>query len=141
MRDDPWWFASVPEDPQVGGRFDLAAAMGTCHTGTSVEAVMLESLQAVLPALPIEELQVRRLAEITVPDGAADAADLTDPAGAGVGTTAAIWAGNDRALTQAWAQAFRRDGWWALHAGIDMSGRPWRRAVRSRRCARTQLVS
>ena len=40
------------------------------------------------------------------------------------GITAELWAGPDRSLSRAWAQAARRDGWWALYSGAshDPSG-------------------
>jgi hypothetical protein len=124
-RQQPWWFASAPADPRDGGRFDLPAPMGTCSTATTAVAAVLEALQAHLVILPRAELSARRLATIVVPRDAPNAADLTHPTVAGsYGITAALWAGTDRALTQRWAAAVRRDGWWALHAGVqhDPSG-------------------
>lgn len=77
-REDPWWFASVPDDSNDGGRYDLPAPMGACYTATRPVGALLEALQA----------------------------------------------GADRPRTQAWAAAFRRDGWWAVYGGIqhDPSG-------------------
>ncbi len=114
-RPEPWWFSS--KLGPAGGRFDLPEPMGTMYTSTSRVGALLEGLQAVLTNLPIEELAVRRLATITPPPGAPDAADLCATTAAGSGVTSAVWAGGDRALTQQWAEAFRRDGWWALHGG------------------------
>lgn len=125
VRDDPWWFASLPAPAGGGGRFDLPAPMGTCYLATTPVAAVLEALQAHLTNLPVEELRVRRLARLFASDDVPPAADLTSPAAVGrLGVTAALWAGSDRALTQRWALALRRDGWWAVHAGIqhDPSG-------------------
>lgn len=121
-RAAPWWFSSRT-GPQ-GGRFDLPAPLGTLYTSTTRAGALLEALQALLTNLPIEELEVRRSAAIVVPDGTPPAADLCDPSVAGTGVTAAVWAGAERDLTQQWAAAVRRDGWWALHAGVhhDPSG-------------------
>jgi len=125
-RDGPWWFGSVPDPPDAGGRYDLPAPMGTCYTATRPAGAVLESLQALLTNLPTAELRARRLAVIPTPPDTPPAAKLTARAGAGrYGVTAALWAGVDRQRTQAWAAAFRRDGWWALYGGIhhDPSGR------------------
>jgi hypothetical protein len=126
IRDAPWWFASVPDDPADGGRYDLPAPMGACYTATQPVGAVLESLQALLTNLPAAELRVRRLAVIDAPPDAPAAAKLTAQVVAGgYGITAALWAGADRPKTQAWAAAFRRDGWWALYGGVqhDPSGR------------------
>lgn len=127
-RPDPWWFASTApgtEDEVVGGRFDLVAPMGTCYLATTRVGAALEALQDLLVCLPLEELEARRMADIHVAQGAPVAADLTAQTLTGtVGMTASVWAGGERALTQRWAAGFRRDGWWALHAGLqhDPSG-------------------
>lgn len=66
--------------------------------------------------LPTAELTARRRALIVAPDDAPAAAKLTARVMAGRhGVTAALWAGDDRRLTQRWAAALRRDGWWALY--------------------------
>ena len=121
-RPEPWWFSS--HTGPDGGRFDLPAPAGTLYTSTSRAGALLEGLQAQLKGLPVEELEVRRMAAIDVPDAAPPAADLCHPTLAGRGVTAAVWAGAERELTQQWAAAVRRDGWWALHAGVhhDPSG-------------------
>lgn len=125
-RDEPWWFAAVPDSAPVhGGRFDLPAPMGSCYTATRPAGAVLEALQARLTNLPRAELAARRLAEIRVPADAPPAAKVTARAAAGeLGITAALWAGGDRRLTQRWAAALRRDGWWAVYSGVqhDPSG-------------------
>lgn len=125
-RADPWWFASAPTDHDRGGRYDLPAPMGTCYTATRPVGAVLEALQMRLVNLPTAELTARRRALIVAPDDAPAAAKLTARVMAGQhGVTAALWAGDDRRLTQRWAAALRRDGWWALYGGIqhDPSGR------------------
>lgn len=127
VRSAPWWFASAPaDDPAAGGRFDLPAPMGTCYLATTAVGAVLEALQARLVNLPLAELEERRRAEVTAPARAPAAAKLTAQGLAGrLGVTAELWAGRDRAATQRWAAALRRDGWWALYAGLahDPSGR------------------
>lgn len=123
-RPQPWWFASRPDSPEDGGRYDLPAPQGTCYTATSRIGAVLEALQMHLTLLPRAELAIRQLATIATPHDSPPAADLTARAAAGVGITAAVWAGSDRARTQAWADALRRDGWWVVHSGLqhDPSG-------------------
>ncbi len=122
-RPEPWWFSS--QAGPTGGRFDLSAPLGTFYTSTSRAGALLEGLQSHLVNLPVEELEVRRMAAITVPEAAPPAADLCDATLAAHGVTAAVWAGADRDLTQSWAAALRRDGWWSIHAGVqhDPSGK------------------
>lgn len=125
-RHHPWWFASVPDDPDTGGRFDLPSPMGTLYVATRAVGAVLEALQAHLTALPLAELRTRRIARIQAPDNVPAAARLTSRTLAGrFGITASLWAGSDRTLTQRWAAAFRRDGWWSLYGGLqhDPSGR------------------
>lgn len=129
-RASPWWFASLTEQPTLSGRFDLAAPMGTCYLATRPEAAVLEALQMHLTNLPASELRVRRIAHIHSPDDAPRAAMLTaESVVGGFGITPAIWAGNDRCLTQRWATAIRRDGWWAVYAGIAHDPRGQLRAI------------
>jgi hypothetical protein len=125
-REDPWWFASADTEAGLGGRFDLPEPMGTCYLATRPEAALLEALQMRLTHLPASELRVRRVAVCMAPDDAPDAAMLTARRTAGEwGITAELWAGRDRSLTRRWAQAIRRDGWWAVYSGVshDPSGR------------------
>lgn len=124
VRPLPWWFAPAPADPYTGGRFDLPAPAGTCYLAETVAGAVLEALQVHLSNLPEAELAARGAVRTQVPPGMPPAADLTDPVGVELGLSAAVWAGPDRPLTQRWAAAFRRDGWWALHGGIqhDLSG-------------------
>ena len=124
VRALPWWFASAPADPFAGGRYDLPAPAGTCYLARTVAGAVLEALQVHLANLPAAELAARGAVRAEAPIGMPPAADLTDPAGVQLGLTSAVWAGTDRPLTQRWAAAFRRDGWWALHGGIqhDLTG-------------------
>lgn len=122
--DAPWYFASVPDDPNdEGGRFDLPAPMGTMHTATSEVAAMLETFLGhlgPLESLDVAELRTRLLGVIDVPSTAPDAADLTHPSVVGTyAVTATLWAGSSRAMSQTWAFALRRDGWWSMHVGIQ----------------------
>ncbi|MDT8408043.1 MAG: RES family NAD+ phosphorylase [Wenzhouxiangellaceae bacterium] len=129
-RESPWWFSSLTEPPTFSGRFDLAAPMGTCYLASRPEAAVLEALQMHLRNLPAEELRVRRIAHIRSPENAPRAAMLTAESVVGdFGITPAIWAGNDRRLSQRWAAAIRRDGWWAVYAGIAHDPRGQLRAV------------
>ena len=119
VRASPWWFASAPADPHTGGRFDLPAPAGACYLAETVAGAVLEALQVHLANLPAAELAARGAMRTEAPAGMPPAADLTDPVGVQLALTSAVWAGTDRPLTQRWAAAFRRDGWWALHGGIQ----------------------
>lgn len=124
LRASPWYFAPLGADPWHAGRVDLVAPQGTCYLGTSLAAALLEALRDAPALLPRSELDTRRCAVVHVRDGAPRAAALTSRVARGVGITAALWAGGDRPLTQRWAAALRRDGWWALAYGVqhDPSG-------------------
>lgn len=129
-RTSPWWFSSLTNPNEACGRFDLAPPMGTCYMATRPEAALLEALQMHLTNLPAEELQVRRIARIGAPENAPRAAMLTAESVAGdFGITPGIWADRDRRLTQRWAAAIRRDGWWAIYAGVAQDPRGQLRAV------------
>ena len=129
-RSQPWFFASVPDDPQAGGRFDLPSALGgTCYLAAQPVAALLEALQAMLPIIPERELQLRRRTEIQAPTDAPVAADLMAAAATGFGVASALWSASERATTQAWAAALRRDGWWALWAGAQHDTTTQGRAV------------
>jgi hypothetical protein len=123
----PWWFASVdPADPHGCGRFDLPAPYGACYLGTSKAAAVLEAFADFSHGLlPAEALRRRAAAELTGPDSAPSAAQLTAAKALGLGVTAALWAGPDRPCTQAWADGLHRAGWRAAYHGIqhDPAGR------------------
>jgi hypothetical protein len=118
-RFSPWWFSSYD------GRFDLPAPLGACYLGRTPVAAVLEAFQHFSGLLPDVELRVRRRAEVVAPSNAPVAANLAAPSARGHGVTAAIWADNNRPLTQAWAYALHRAGWRALHHGTqhDPEGR------------------
>ncbi len=116
-RTSPWWFAPLADDPWRSGRFDLAAPLGTCYLATTLGTGLLEALRDAPALLPRAELDARRCAIVQVGAGAPAAAALTARAARGLGVTAELWAGGDRPLTQRWAAALRRDGWWALSCG------------------------
>ncbi|MDX6230926.1 MAG: hypothetical protein QOI76_4316 [Frankiales bacterium] len=127
-RASPWWFASLPPggmDPDPHGRFDLPEPAGACYLALTPLAAVLEAFQHFSGRLPEVELRKRRLVTVVAPPRTPAAANLTAQASRGLGVTAALWAGGDRALTQAWAAALHRAGWRALHHGIshDPAGR------------------
>lgn len=126
-RGHPWFFAAVPPgDPGAGGRFDLLAPDGACYLATSKTAAVLEALQGYGEGLlPDNALRRRAAARIDAPVTAPPAVRLTAAAARGAGVTAALWAGEDRGCTQAWAANLHRAGWRAAHHGIahDPAGR------------------
>jgi hypothetical protein len=116
----PWWFGSAPDDPADGGRFDLPAPDGTCYLATTAAGAVLEAFQDFgRGLLPMSELQARARAQVRASPAAPLAAQLTSPRARAVGVTQALWAGQDRALTQRWAVALRRAGWLALWHGTQ----------------------
>jgi hypothetical protein len=129
-RDSPWWFSGVGigavADPSASGRFDLPLPDGACYLATSALGAVLEAFQDFgRGVLPVEELHRRSRAEITAPGSAPRAAALVSAHARGLGISQALWAGDDRALTQRWARALRRAGWRALWSGLqhDTTGR------------------
>lgn len=128
QRSTPWWFASLPQqvvDPESHGRFDLPAPLGSCYLALAPVAAVLETFVHFTGRLPDVELRARRRAEVVAPDSAPPAANVAAPSSRAVGVTAALWAGGDRALTQAWALALHRAGWRSVHGGVshDPAGR------------------
>ncbi len=122
-RSSPWWFSSAKGG--AGGRFDLEAPLGTCYLAAEVSGSVIEAFAGFgRGALPISELRRRRRAEVVCPPRSPRAADLCDRRARGLGVTAALWAGDDRRITQAWAAALRRSGWLAVWSGAshDPSG-------------------
>ncbi|MGH9185770.1 MAG: RES domain-containing protein [Acidimicrobiales bacterium] len=119
-RSSPWWFASAPGDARRGGRFDLPAPDGSCYLATSPAGAALEAFQDFgRGVLPASELQGRARAEVVAPEGSPPAVQLTAARARAVGVTQALWAGENRALTQRWAIALRRAGWLALWHGTQ----------------------
>lgn len=130
VHDAPWWFATRDRPPEECGRFDLPTPDGACYLARSKLAATLEALQGFGRGLiPDSELAARRAAAITAPSDSPSAAWLTAARARGVGVTAALWAGDDRALTQRWAAALRRTGWVALYHGIQHDPGGQQRAV------------
>ncbi len=120
-RASPWWFASRPEQAGTadGGRFDLQQPDGACYLATSSVGAVLEALQDFGGLVPRGDLQRLRRAEVAAGARAPRAGWLTAKRTRAVGVTAALWAGTDRVLTQAWATALRRAGWRALYSGVQ----------------------
>lgn len=75
--------------------------------------------------LPEEELRARRRVQLRVPAGTPPVVNLAAARLRGLGATAALWAGEDRQLTQAWAAALHRAGWHGVQypAAHDPTGR------------------
>jgi hypothetical protein len=130
-RVSPWWFASIPDGslPAAHGRFDLPTPFGACYLALSAIGAVLEAFQHFTGQLPDIELRDRRRAEIIAPLHAPVAANLASARARGVGVTAAVWAGTDRALTQRWALALHRAGWRAIHHHVQHDPRGRERAV------------
>ncbi len=129
-RRSPWWFASVPDAPDQGGRFDLPAPDGACYLATSPAGAALEAFQDFgRGLLPVSELRSRRRAEVSVPSGTPPAGQLTSARSRSVGVTPALWSIPDRPLTQRWARALRRAGWAALWHGTGHDPTGQTRAV------------
>lgn len=119
-RGQPWFFASAdPDEPLASGRFDLFAPLGSCYFATSKTAAVLEALQDYGEGLlPNGALRQRAAARVRAPPSAPAAVRLTAAVTRGVGVTAALWAGEDRACTQAWAENLHRAGWRGTYQGV-----------------------
>lgn len=101
----PWWFSS--DSPL---RFDLSFPSGTCYLAEEDLGAFVEAFQDWTGAiLPAAELAARRLSKLSVPHPM-KIADCTDARALAFGVTAEIHSSPDRALTQAWATAFARQG-------------------------------
>ena len=114
-----WWFGSTPPGH---GRFDLPAPDGSAYLAATLDAAVLESMQAHFgrgAVLPSSALRARQLSSVRVPAGSPPAVDLTAPALVALGATAALWAGPDRARTQRWATELHGAGHQAIHHGIQ----------------------
>lgn len=120
----PWWFAERAggDDPEEGGRFDLMPPYGACYWADSPLGAIAEVLQDWAGSIvPIDELRVRSVSMLSWPRGAPPVADLTDAKLLGsLGVNASLWASapGQRALTQRWAEAVRRDGWWSMRTRL-----------------------
>lgn len=110
----PWWFASAPEAPSQGGRFDLSAPNGTCYVANDVEVAVRERLGTRaagyrwLPADMLDDAEVSRMecADRPFPGLLAD----TMNRGASGTVTREVATTVDYQLTQEWAEAWARDG-------------------------------
>jgi hypothetical protein len=122
-----WWFASTKNSGQ-GGRFDLPPPNGTCYTATSRAAAIIEAFQEHFgpsSMMPVSVLVKRSVSSVTAPTGAPRMADLNDRRALGSGITAALWADQDRILTQRWAAELHGAGHLAIRHGVqhDPGGR------------------
>lgn len=130
-RTTPWWFASVPKGAdetarRTRGRFDLPEPYGTCYWSTTPVGAILEAVQDFgRGLLPDVVLQARRRVEVLIPRRTRPAAWLTTGRARPFGVTQALWASQDRPLTQRWAAALHRAGWLSLYHGLqhDPTGR------------------
>jgi hypothetical protein len=91
-------------------RFDLSSPRGTCYVAEEGLGAFVEAFQDWTGAiLPVAELAARRLSLLSVPHPMT-IADCPNARALSFGVTAEIHSSPDRALTQAWASAFARDG-------------------------------
>ncbi len=126
-----WWFASRPDagrphDRPGGGRFDLAAPMGTCYLATTAEAAVRERVG---PDLCDQGWVPRELADDAVVSrlhapGAARLANVSVERAADYLVTAELVATGDYALSRAWADLFAASGFGGVrHAPRFAPGR------------------
>jgi RES domain len=100
----PWYFSG-----DASGRFDLAHPSGTCYLSEEPIGAFLEVFRFTT-LVAEEDVDHRSLSTVVVPAVDRPLADCTVEEARGFGVTAEIHAGQDYALTQSWAQAFRRAG-------------------------------
>lgn len=114
-----WYFASVPDDPIAGGRFDLAKPEGTCYFADTEQAAALERvgrLTAMRKPVPRDLVEGRVVTAVpTVALPWTQVGDLLSPkAAAAYGVTNELFTVDDYPLCQRWAAQARRDGFDAL---------------------------
>ncbi len=110
----PWWFASIGDDPAAGGRFDLPHPAGTCSTASTAIAVLLEVVaRRPIRRIPAEELDRRALTVAPTPRPLV-VADATAARARGFGISGELHAGLDYQATRAWAAALHAAGYRAL---------------------------
>ncbi|MEO7060434.1 MAG: RES family NAD+ phosphorylase [Lapillicoccus sp.] len=113
----PWWFSST------GGRFDLAAPLGTCYLADSPLAALRERLGVVLGAAPtvpgsmledavVSRLHLRRDHRL---------ADVQDSGASGYGVTRELETMVPYAVPQVWARAFHDAGFEGVRYGPRFS--------------------
>jgi hypothetical protein len=110
----PWWFASVPDDPARGGRFDLAHPKGACYAALTPQAGLLEVLRRrPIAIVPAEEIERRVVTSARLPRPLV-VANATAKRASAFGVTGEIHTTLDRARTRAWAMGLHRAGFPAL---------------------------
>jgi hypothetical protein len=114
-----WYFASHTTGEVGGGRFDLTFDDGTCYLADSTEVAVWERLgptyldAQVVPASVADEFVVTA---VYMPVG--DCANTAHPHARKIaGITREISTVGNYALTQAWAEAFKRSGFAGIRYG------------------------
>jgi len=99
----PWWFST-----SMKSRFDLADPDGTCYVAESRLGAFVERFQD-FSVIPFSVIRDSKIASLQLPQPLR-LADCTAPQARRFGMTGEIHTVAARDITQAWAQAFSRDG-------------------------------
>lgn len=116
----PWFFSSAPADDEQGpgGRWEVQAPDGTCHTGTGTAAALWERFGPDFHDLGfVPQDSVARTKVIFLDlDTSKRIADLQGPAGPRLGVTGELSTTGNYDMTQVWAQAAHDIGWDGIKA-------------------------
>lgn len=111
----PWYFSSAPAKDETGpgGRWELAAPQGTCHTGTGTSAALWERFGPDYHDLGfVPQDAVERISVTFVKlDTGNRIADLQGPKAPSLGVTNELSTTSDYELTRAWAEGVWSAGW------------------------------
>lgn len=131
----PWYYHSSDPGDAGGGRFDLPRPNGTCHTGETLDAALVEKLLRIPARVPrlvssAELVKLRHTIAISTGSGPATA-DATSPTASGFGINAELAAGLDYGTPRRWAAALHGAGWRAVRHRLrnDPSGSAAGRAL------------
>jgi hypothetical protein len=113
-----WYYASLPEDPTTGGRFDVPATDGTCYFANRVLVAALERVgrftaqHKPVPADLVDGRVITTIDVTTLPDRTVNL--VAKRAATHFGVTGELFTMSDYSVPQAWANAIHQAGHSAL---------------------------
>lgn len=113
-----WYYASLPEDPATGGRFDVPAPEGTCYLANRPLVAAMERVgrfTARHKPVPADLVDGRVVTTIDVSDLPSRVVDLVvKRAATHFGVTGELFTASDCSVPQGWADAVHQAGHPAL---------------------------